>query len=115
MEIIPFLIICGCSFIIYFVLRENAIKVTDPSFITGIVPFIKNLPTIPIIFGKIFVPHGLTTMPLFNYLSIIVGILVFILFVILIIKAGVGKNVYLIFGASWFICFTLPQCFSECN
>jgi protein O-mannosyl-transferase len=107
-EIIPFIIIWACVFIIYFILRLNAIKVTDPPFISGIIPFLKNLPAIPITLGKIFIPQGLTTMPLFNYLSAIVGIAVFILFIFLIIKSGIGKNAFVIFGALWFVSFTLP-------
>jgi protein O-mannosyl-transferase len=110
-KLVPFLIIWICSFIIYFVFRESAIKVSDPSSIAGIVPFIKNLPAIPIIFGKIFIPQGLTTMPLFNLLSILIGIIFFILFVILLIKEGISRNPYVIFGAIWFICFILPPMF----
>jgi tetratricopeptide (TPR) repeat protein len=110
-QIIPFLIIWGFSFVIYLVFRKIAIKVTDPSSVFGIIPLVKNLPAIPIIFGKIFVPQGLTTMPLFNWVSIIVGIIVFMLFITIIIKAGISKNIYFIFGSLWFICFILPPMF----
>jgi tetratricopeptide (TPR) repeat protein len=110
-ELIPFVVIWCCSFIICYILRQNAIKVSEPSFTFGMIPFIKNLSVIPIVLGKIIVPQGLTTMPLFNYISIIIGIVVCILFVILIIIAKIRKKGNLIFGLSWFICFTLPPMF----
>src|ERR1035437_5382999 len=107
-EMIPFLIIWCSSFLIYFFLRNSAITLNRTSSLSGIVPFIKNLPTIPITFGKIFLPFGLTTMPLFNNLSIILGILIFVFSMVMIVKYRVYKNPYLLLGALWFIGFTLP-------
>src|ERR1017187_2618136 len=63
-EITPFLIIWSSSFLIYFFLRNSAVALNKPSSLSGISSFIKNLPAIPITFGKIFLPLGLTTMPL---------------------------------------------------
>jgi protein O-mannosyl-transferase len=107
-EIFPFLIIWCGSFLVYFLLRNNAISKNNPSSIAGITAFIKNLPAIPITFGKIFVPFDLTTMPLFNNISIMIGILIFIISVFMIIKFKVYKNPYLNLGAMWFLGFTLP-------
>ena len=107
-KIIPFLIIWGSSFIVYFIFRTNVIKVSEPSSVAGILPLIKNLPAIPITFGKFFIPQGLTTMPLFNLFSIFIGILILILFVLLIIKIRAYNNSYLVLGAVWFFCFTIP-------
>ena len=107
-EILPFLIIWYSSILIYFFLRNSAITVNNPSSISGIAVFIKNLPAIPITFGKIFLPLGLTTMPLFNNSSIVFGILAFIFFLVLIFKYRGYKNPYLILGALWFLGFTLP-------
>jgi protein O-mannosyl-transferase len=107
-DMLPFGVIWGIAFLIYFFLRDSAISKDNLSSIAGIPAFIKNLPAIPITFGKIFLPLGLTTMPLFNNFSIIIGILVFIISVIILIKYRVYKNLYLIFGALWFLGFTLP-------
>jgi tetratricopeptide (TPR) repeat protein len=107
-EITPFLIIWSSSFLIYFFLRNSAVALNKPSSLSGISSFIKNLPAIPITFGKIFLPLGLTTMPLFNNTSVVLGILVFILFIGMIAKYRVYKNPFLLIGALWFIGFTLP-------
>jgi protein O-mannosyl-transferase len=107
-EILPFTVIWGSAFLIYFFLRNSAISGDQTSSVTGITALLKNLPAIPITFGKIFLPFGLTTMPLFNIAAVITGILVFILFVLMIIKYKVYKNPYIILGAIWFLGFTLP-------
>jgi tetratricopeptide (TPR) repeat protein len=107
-EISPFLIIWCISFLIYFLLRINAITVNRPSSVSGIVAFIKNLPAIPITLGKIFLPLGLTTMPLFDDSSMIIGILAFIFIIVMITKYKIYKNPYLILGALWYLGFTLP-------
>ena len=107
-EMIPFLIIWFSSFLIYFLLRNSAITLNKTSSLSGIVPFIKNLPAIPITFGKIFLPLGLTTMPLFNNSSVLIGIFVLIFSIVMIIKYRVYKNHYLLLGVLWFIGFTLP-------
>jgi tetratricopeptide (TPR) repeat protein len=107
-EMISFLIIWCSSFLIYFLLRKSAITLNKTSSLSGIVPFIKNLPAIPITFGKIFLPLGLTTMPLFNNTSVIIGALISLFSIGMIVKYRVYKNHLLLLGALWFIGFTLP-------
>ncbi|MDR3609052.1 MAG: tetratricopeptide repeat protein [Ignavibacteriaceae bacterium] len=107
-EIIPFPFIWVSSLGIYFLLRTTAISVNDFSSISGITAIIKNLPAIPTIFGKFFIPQDLTTMPLFNSLSVIIGISAIIISIWVIAKNKLYSNPYLILGVIWFLGFTLP-------
>ncbi|MDR3609702.1 MAG: tetratricopeptide repeat protein [Ignavibacteriaceae bacterium] len=107
-ELVPFWIIWLSSFLIYLIPREISITGENPTSFSGIAAFIKNLPTIPITFGKIFIPFGLTTMPLFNGSSILVGVILIIIFSYILIKNKIYKNPYIILGVLWFLAFTLP-------
>jgi tetratricopeptide (TPR) repeat protein len=107
-EIIPMLIIWCISFLFYFFLRSIALSVNKTSALSGIGAFIKNLPAIPITFGKLFIPLNLSPMPLFDNLSIILGLFVFIIFLAILVKYKLYQNAYIIFGAIWFLVFTLP-------
>jgi protein O-mannosyl-transferase len=107
-EILPFLTIWFSTILIYFFFRNIAITEKQSSSLSGVAPFIKNLPAIPITFGKMFLPFNLSTMPLFDKLSIVLGIIIFILFLSVTIKYKLYKNPYLILGVLWFFGFTLP-------
>jgi protein O-mannosyl-transferase len=107
-RLIPFLIIWFSAILIYLSLRDISISAENASSVSGLSALIKNLPAIPITFGKIFFPFGLTTMPLFNSSSILFGILLLIFIFYVLIKNKIYKNPYIIFGALWFLGFTLP-------
>jgi tetratricopeptide (TPR) repeat protein len=87
----------------------------------GIMPFIKNLPTIPILTGKFFIPYNLSTLPLYNTTSLVIGIVVLIIVIYLVIKFtpfpftkkyNFEKNEWLILmGFVWFLIFTIPPLF----
>jgi protein O-mannosyl-transferase len=109
--LLPLIALWSVSFLIYFFFRHIAITSGIPSSRSGIIPFIKNLPAIPVTFGKIFFPFGLTTMPLFNILSVLCGILVFIFFIWFIVKYRIYQNPYILWGTVWFLGFTLPPMF----
>ena len=107
-KIFPFLIIWLLSLILYYYLRQNVVKLQVPTSMLGAIPVIKNLPTIPITFGKFFLPYNLSTLPLYDFLSIILGILIIIIFIIFTIKAGKGNERIIIWGAIWFLAFSFP-------
>jgi tetratricopeptide (TPR) repeat protein len=111
MEVIPFITIWLISFVLFFSLRQSIIKVEPTSNIFGIIPFIKNLPTIPITFGKFFIPNKLTTMPLFDNTAITIGVTLLILFTAATIKILKGRKREIIWGAIWFLLFTVPPMF----
>ena len=107
-EILPFCYVWTGSFMLYFLLRNSAVAGGDNSSNSGLHAFIKNLPAFPITFGKFFIPQDLSTLPLFNSLSVIIGILSWIALVIIIIKYKIYTNPLLIIGVAWFVGFTLP-------
>jgi tetratricopeptide (TPR) repeat protein len=107
-EIVPFLMIWGFSFLSFYILRQSVVRVKLGSNIFGIIPFIKNLPTIPITFGKFFIPYNLSTLPLFDTASLVLGILLLIVFIVLAIKYFRVQNRILLWGAVWFLAFTVP-------
>jgi protein O-mannosyl-transferase len=107
-EMISFLIIWGSSFLIYFFFRNIAITANISPSLSGIVPLIKNLPVIPITFGKIFLPFNLSTMPLFDNWAIIAGVIIFVFLLVIGVVYKIYKNLYIVFSALWFISFTLP-------
>jgi protein O-mannosyl-transferase len=108
-DIIPFLAIWCFSFILFYYLRQNVLrgKYTPSTF--GVIPFIKNLPFIPISFGKFFFPNNLATLPLYDTASLIIGIILLIVFAVLTIKFINGDGKIIIWGTIWFLAFTLPS------
>ena len=107
-EIIPFLIIWFTIFAIFFALRQNVLKLSHSSNEFGIIPFIKNLPVIPITIGKFFIPYNLCTMPSFNNTALIIGIIILIVLAVLFIKVMRGEKRIVIWGALWFLTFSIP-------
>ena len=107
-DLIPFSFIWGISFLLYFYMRHASVLANNVAIKNYADAFIKNLPAIPITFGKFFLPQDLNTMPIFNNFSIVLGIVVLILLLVLVKKYKAYKNPYLIFGLVWFIVATLP-------
>jgi len=107
-EIIPFLIIWLFTFTLFFALRQSVLKINHSSNEFGILPFIKNLSVIPITLGKFFIPYNLCTMPSFNNAAIIIGIIFLIALVVLIIKVARTEIRIVVWGALWFIAFSIP-------
>jgi protein O-mannosyl-transferase len=110
-EILPFLLIWIITFGLFFILRQGVIKTSPTSNVFGIIPFLKNLPTIPIIFGKFFIPYNLCTMPLYTNAAIISGTIVLILFNALTFKFIRKEKRIIIWGWAWFLAFSVPAMF----
>src|ERR1035437_191226 len=107
-EIIPFLAVWSIIGLLYYYMRHNVIKVNPDPELTGTIPFIKNLPAIPITFGKFFIPYNLNTLPLFDTPSLVLGIILIIAFAAIIIKFNKSEWGTVIFGVIWFMAFTIP-------
>jgi tetratricopeptide (TPR) repeat protein len=110
-EIIPFLTIWFIISAIFFALRQSVLKLDASSNEFGISTFIKDLPTIPITFGKFIIPYNLCPMPFFNNTAIITGIILMVVLIGLIIKVMRGEKRIVIWGALWFLAFSIPPMF----
>ena len=107
-EIIPFIAVWCFSFILFYYLRQDVTRVKHIQDMFGVIPFIKNLPVIPITFGKFFFPGNLATLPLYDTSSLIIGIILLLIFAAITIKFINGGGRLIIWGAIWFLAFTIP-------
>jgi tetratricopeptide (TPR) repeat protein len=107
-EIVPFILVWCFSVILFYFFRQSVVRVKFEPLFFGIIPFIKNLPVIPITFGKIFLPYNLSTLPLYDTFSLITGILLLIIFIAFIIKYSGSQKRFVVWGAIWFLAFTFP-------
>jgi tetratricopeptide (TPR) repeat protein len=107
-DIVPFFTIWVLLLSLFYYLRLQVIKGSISSNVFGIVPFIKNLPTIPITFGKFFIPYDLSTLPLFNTISLIIGFIILLSFAAVTAKFIRGEKRIVIWGSVWFLAFTVP-------
>jgi protein O-mannosyl-transferase len=114
-EIYPFLVIWAGSFIIYFFFRNSAINLNNTTSANGFISIIKDLPAIPITLGKFFIPQGLTTMPLFNNMSVIIGLSVFLILTGIIVRLKLYNSPVLTLGIIWFLGFTLLPLYYRVN
>jgi protein O-mannosyl-transferase len=110
-NITPIFIIWSLIFILYFFLRQSVLKEITYSNEFGIITFIKDLPTIPITFGKFFVPYNLSTLAFFDNTGTIIGIILLIALAVLIIKGIPGQKGTVVWGALWFFAFSIPPMF----
>ncbi|MDR3666373.1 MAG: hypothetical protein P4L35_05980 [Ignavibacteriaceae bacterium] len=107
-DFIPFIFIWSFALGLFYYLRHNVVRVAINPNTFGIIPFIKNLPTLPIIFGKFFLPLSLTTLPFFDDIAISIGIILLAGISIVIIKYLHSEKRIIICGAAWFLLFTIP-------
>jgi len=107
-EIKPFLSVWLISYVLFFALRYIVLKISHPSNELGFIPLFKNLPVIPITFGKFFIPSNLTTLPFFDNTALITGVIVFLVILGSAIKFAWPKKHLLLWGAIWFLAFSIP-------
>jgi tetratricopeptide (TPR) repeat protein len=112
-EIIPLIAVWCISGLLYYFMRHSVIKVNPDSHLSGVIPFIKNLPAIPITFGKFFIPYNLSTLPLYDTPSLFIGIILIIVFATFVIKFIGTERGIVIWGGIWFIAFTIPPMFAR--
>lgn len=92
----------------YYLLRKNVVENTTTVDVFGLIPFLKNNPVIPTIAGKFFIPQGLSTLPLYNNLSTIIGIASLILIAYLTFEYSRHSRWQSLMGLMWFILFVIP-------
>lgn len=107
----PFIAIWIVPLIFFYLLRNKVVVGAPPAFIFGIGPFIQNLPAIPIVFAKLFIPASLSTMPLFESAFIMIGIVLLIATGILVIRNILKKQWLPAIGLIWFLLFMIPPMF----
>ena len=110
-DIIPFLAIWLLWFGLFLSLRQSVIIITHTSNIFGIIPFIKNLPVIPITFCKFFFPYDLCTMPFFDNTGLIAGVILLVVFAAVSFKFIRKERRMFIWGIVWFLAFSVPPMF----
>ncbi len=107
----PFAIVWLIPLVFYYILRSKVVIVAPPSFILGFGPFINDLPTIPIVLSKLFIPLKLSTLPLFDKSFTLTGCPILLVIIILVVKYGKEKKWLALMGFVWFILFIIPPLF----
>lgn len=93
---------------IWFFMRLKAIEnVKNPDEI-GLGPILTNLPTLPAMIGKIFLPVKMIALASFEMFSIITGIIIMIAIAVYLIKSKKLDKNKVMFGVIWFAMFLLP-------
>ncbi|TAL69153.1 MAG: tetratricopeptide repeat protein [Bacteroidetes bacterium] len=93
---------------IWFFMRLKAIEnVKNPDEI-GLHPILTNLPTLPAMLGKIFLPVKMIALSSFEMFSIVSGIIVILLITFYFIKSKKLDKKKAFFGVLWFALFLLP-------
>ena len=103
-------IVAGISWsiiiIIYFVLRMSAVKYTLPADEAGLQPLIHNLPAIPEFIAKFILPINLSTLPQFNIITTLTGLIIMLLAGIIAARYMKNSSKYMILFIAWFFIFT---------
>lgn len=105
--ILIFLPVWIADLIIYFVLRHSVL-IDLPSQNFGAAVFLKNLPSVAEMFGKIFIPYPLSSLPHVRAVPVVLGLIIFVILTyVLVAKYKSGKSI-VAFSLLWFFCFILP-------
>lgn len=108
-KLIPFGVIWAACFVVFYILRKKVVANSGATVdVLGIIPFFKNNQVIPTIIGKFFVPFNLSTFPLYDNISAIIGILCMIALVYLTFEYSKDKKWAVLMGLLWFLFFTIP-------
>ena len=102
------LIICGLLIGIYFILRINAVNMSAAKETFGFMFIIKNLPAIPELFFKFFIPVHLSTLPRFDIFITIGGCITIVLIIFAVIKSKIYFTQEFLVGSFWIMLFILP-------
>ena len=107
----PFAIVWILPFVLFYFLRSKVVIYPLPSYVLGFGPFINDLPTIPIVLAKLFIPLQLSTMPLFDKSYTIIGCPILLITIILVVKYAMEKKWLAVMGFVWFMLFIIPPMF----
>ncbi len=107
-KLLPFALLWLSVIIFFLILRSKVVIGNPPNFIFGLQPFILNLPTIPIVIAKFFVPVNLSTLPLFESIFTLAGSVILILILFVLYNSAAKKEWLPVMGILWFLVFIAP-------
>jgi tetratricopeptide (TPR) repeat protein len=81
--------------------KSMVISPGDGSF--GLNAFITNLPTLPILLAKTFIPVNLSPMPLFDSTFVTLGGILLLLLLFVVVKKAINKQFIPLLGYLWFL------------
>ncbi len=109
LKLLPFFIVWAGTLTVYLLMRKSVVAGTGATIdVLGIIPFFKNNPVIPIIIGKFFVPINLSTLPLYDNLSTIIGVLFLLALAYLTVEYSRKGKWAVLMGMLWFLFFAIP-------
>jgi len=108
-KLLPFFISWVTFMAIFFIMRHPVVAGTGATAnVLGIIPFIKNNTVIPTIIAKFFVPFNLSTFPLYDNVSTIIGIILILPLAYLTFEYSKEKKWGVLMGLLWFLVFAVP-------
>ena len=107
----PFIIVWTSVVVLYFLLRHILFHNGMPADAFTIGNFLHNLPSLPGLLGKILVPYKLSTLPLFDFETTLVGGICAIPLIFIIIHGIRHKQYIYLWCFAWFIAFNLAPMF----
>jgi len=109
LKLLPFFIVWAGMLVVYLLMRKHVVEGTGATIdVLGVIPFFKNNPVIPIIIGKFFVPINLSTLPLYDNISTIIGVLFLLALIYLTVEYSREKKWAVLMGLLWFLFFAIP-------
>ena len=108
-KLLPFGTVWAACFIVFYILRKKVVANTGATVdVLGIIPFFKNNQVIPTIIGKFFIPFNLSTFPLYDNISTIIGIVFMIVLAYLTFEYSKDRKWAVLMGLLWFLFFAIP-------
>ena len=94
--------------LIWWVMRESALKNVNSPDTMGIDAVVKNIPALFVYIGKVFVPVRLAPLSMFELTAIISGIVAIVAIAVYTILSKNIRKKYVLFGALWYFFFIVP-------
>jgi tetratricopeptide (TPR) repeat protein len=108
--LVPYLVIWSFSVLLFFFLRHIYL---NPQNVLSFNAFFTNLPVIPTYLSKLVIPIGLSPMAVIDNLFTVVGLILFILLVIYVVKIKIENKHLILLGIFWFLGFMMPLMFVD--
>ena len=108
-KLLPFFIIWIAVSVLFLMVRRKVTANTGATTdVLGIIPFLKNNTVIPTIVGKFFIPFRLSTLPLYDDISTIIGIIFLLGILYITFEYSLAKKWAVLMGLLWFLLFSVP-------
>ena len=108
-KLLPFIIVWSSISILFLLLyKKVAAHTRIKRYVVSIVAVLKNSKVIPTIIAKFFVPMRLSTLPLFDNTSTIIGSIFLCIILYATFKYTVAKKWAVLMGLLWFLFFLIP-------